>query len=73
MMTRRLRYDRGALRRFRKVRGLDLTSVAKRARMTKSNVCMLDRGYTEPRATTLAKLAFALNVAVGDFFVEPAP
>lgn len=63
-----LRYDPRALRRLRLARGLDMVTVAKRARMTRSNVSMLDRGVTDPRAKTLAKLANVLGVSVQEFY-----
>lgn len=66
----KVRYDRKALRRLRSQRGLDVTRLALAAKMSKQNVSLLDLGHAEPRATTLAKLASALDVPIGAFFVE---
>jgi transcriptional regulator with XRE-family HTH domain len=71
MRPMRYRYDRHALRRLRVARGLDITTLAARSRFSKQAISMLDRGAVEPRASTLARLAIALDVAVGEFFIGP--
>lgn len=62
------RYDRRALRRLRVARGLALTDLALRAKTSKANLSMIDRGFQEPRASTLARIATALDAPVQDFF-----
>jgi transcriptional regulator with XRE-family HTH domain len=64
-----IRYDKHALRRLRTARGMDMTTLASRARFSKQAVSMLDRGVVEPKASTLARLAAALDVTPGDFFL----
>lgn len=62
------RYDRRALRRLRVARGLGLSDLATRAKTSKANLSMIDRGYQEPKASTLARLASALDAPVQEFF-----
>jgi transcriptional regulator with XRE-family HTH domain len=65
----KMRYDRKAVRRLREQQGLDLKALAEKIGSSKQQAWMLDRGHQEPRASTLARLAVALNAAPGDFFV----
>jgi transcriptional regulator with XRE-family HTH domain len=64
----KISYDRHALRRLRTARGLDITTLASLGRFSKQGISLLDRGLTEPRASTLARLANVLGAVPADFF-----
>ena len=65
-----LKYDKRALKRLMVAAGLDNDALARKARLASRTVWYLVRGMTEPRASTLAKLAMALDVSVEAFFVR---
>ena len=67
-----MRYDRRAVQRMREAKGWTRGHLARRARVTERTVIYIERGYSAPLATTLAKLAGALGVEIGAFFQEPA-
>lgn len=64
---RHLMYDREAARRLRISKGLRPADVAFGAKMSTAGLYNIERGSV-PRATTLARLASALRVSIGDFF-----
>lgn len=64
----KIRFDKRALRRLRTEQGLDITTLALRARCTKQNVSLIDRGIVEPKVSTLAKLAEAMGAVPAQFF-----
>lgn len=66
----KLRYDRRALKRLRAERQITLEALARSMRMTHPALSYIERGMTEPKASTLAKLASALDVPVDAFFVR---
>ena len=66
----RWRYDREALRRLRLERQLKVAEIAETAGITRQNVASIERGHTEPKVTTLALLATALDVPLTEFFVD---
>ena len=64
----------GNLRALRKRRGWGQQELARRAGITQPVISVLESGRQErARSDTLAKLAEALGVEVGDFFAEGAP
>jgi transcriptional regulator with XRE-family HTH domain len=63
----KLHYDPQAVKRIRKARGLDVETLAKRARLSPNSIYLYERG-TEPKAGTLARLAVALGEPVSSFF-----
>lgn len=63
-----MKYDRRALRALRSKSGLTRDELANRARLSERTLYFLERGVTEPKASTLAKLAQALGVSVEAFF-----
>lgn len=65
-----MRYDQRAVRRLREERGLSVPKLAKKARITPRTLNYIEKGFSEPRATTLAKLAVALEVSVEAFFAR---
>jgi transcriptional regulator with XRE-family HTH domain len=67
-----LTYDRYALKRLMTEHGFDPTTLSAQAGVARPTVIYLARGMTEPKATTLAKLANALHVEVGVFFKRRA-
>jgi transcriptional regulator with XRE-family HTH domain len=67
-MPTTLVYDPKAIRRVRVERGLAQEEIARLARVSRQALGYLERGMTEPRARTLARLATALQVEVGAFF-----
>lgn len=62
------RYDRRAFKRLRAERGLTLGEIARVSRLTERTVAYIEKGYSDPRASTLAKLAHALGVSIEAFF-----
>lgn len=60
-------YDHKALQKLRVERGLTRQELAKRARVPGGTVLQMERG-SEPRVSTLAKVATALEVSPGAFF-----
>ena len=67
-----LHYDKRALRRLMVARGLDDARLSKQAGLTRQTISYLARGVTEPKASTLAKIANVLEVEVGVFFRRAA-
>jgi len=67
-----VKYDKRALGRLMVARGWGDADVARRARTTRQNVNHLRRGLTEPRASTIARLANAFGVRVDAFYGQPA-
>lgn len=61
-------YDGEALKRIRKEKGLSPEDLAQRAGVSPRAVRYLERG-SEPMASTLAKLATSLDVAITAFFI----
>jgi len=68
----RIRYDKRAIRRLRMERGLAITELARRTRISKQALSLIDRGYGEPKVATLARVASALDVDIKAFFSEVA-
>lgn len=64
-------YDHGALKEWRVKRGLTRRELAKRAAVPGGTVLQMERG-SEPRVSTLAKVATALEVHPGKFYKEEA-
>lgn len=64
------RYDRRALKRIIAARALDEVELARAAGLSDRTVYYIARGVTDPKASTLAKLASVLGVSVEDFFVR---
>jgi transcriptional regulator with XRE-family HTH domain len=64
-----LRYNPRAIRTLRLEQGIDTDALGRRARVTGRAVRLIEAGST-PRADTLGKLASALGVQVGAFYVE---
>jgi len=60
------------VRAWRGVRGLSQRALAERAGMPYPMVARLELGQTDPRLSTLRRLAKALNVTVGEL-VDGAP
>lgn len=71
-MPRHVTYDEGALERIRKERGLSREDLAERADLSDRAIAYLEKG-TVPRATTLAKIAAALDADITEFFTPPTP
>lgn len=63
-----MKYDRRAAKRLRLRRGVKVDALARRARVTPNALRLIERGVSQPRADTLAKLAGALEVGVEAFF-----
>jgi len=57
---------------WREARGLSQRALAERASMPYPMVARLELGQTDPRVSTLRRLAKALNVTVGEL-VDGAP
>lgn len=65
-----IRYDKRALQRMRAERGWTLDELARASRLTDRALLNIERGYADPKATTLAKLAHALGVSVEAFYIR---
>jgi transcriptional regulator with XRE-family HTH domain len=61
-----------AARQWRAVRGLSQRALAERAKVGQVLIARLELGQTDPRISTLRRLAEALNVTVGEL-VDGAP
>jgi transcriptional regulator with XRE-family HTH domain len=61
------------LRVMRAERGLSLREAARRAGVVKETISDIERGHTHPYDVTLAKLARAYDVPVGELLEEPVP
>lgn len=59
-------YDRRALRRL--LKDQDLDALAAETRLNRRTLWYLQRGVTEPKASTLARLATALGVEPNAFY-----
>lgn len=64
-----MKYNRRALRQLRLAKGYHRDEMAKRAKVAPRTISHLER-YGEPRASTLAKLATALEAPITAFFQE---
>lgn len=62
-----------AVRRWRAVRGLSQRALAERAAIGYVIIARLELGQTDPRLSTLEKLAKALNVTVAELIREGRP
>jgi transcriptional regulator with XRE-family HTH domain len=58
------------IKRVRKAKGVSLTALAARCGMLSQAVAYAERPGTDPRASTLKRLADALSVSVNAFFEE---
>ena len=58
------------IRKFRTQAGFTLTSIAKKADLTKSTLSKIETGQTSPPVSTLIRIARAMNVPIADFFAE---
>lgn len=66
----KLRYDRHAIRRLREARGIAILTLARAAGITDRTLAYIEKGYSDPKATTLAKIAGALDVTVDALFIR---
>jgi len=60
-----------ALKHWRQVRGLSQRGLAERAGVTYVHVARLELAQSDPRLSTLVKLAGGLEIDVVDFFTAP--
>ena len=67
-----MRYNRRALKRLMVERGIDARVLATRTGLTHQGIYTLARGMAEPKASTLGRLASALEVPVEAFFTRKA-
>lgn len=58
------------MRRIRKMRGLGQKPLAEKSGVAQPTISGIETGAREPHASTLRKLAEAMDVEVGDFFAE---
>jgi transcriptional regulator with XRE-family HTH domain len=58
------------IRKLRTQAGFALTSIAKKANLTKSTLSKIETGQTSPPISTLIRIARAINVPIADFFAE---
>ncbi len=61
-----------AVRQWRAARGLSQRALAERAGMSYPILARLELGQTDPRLSTLEKLAEALGVSVPELFTPPS-
>jgi len=59
-----------SIKRVRKALGVSLTVLADRVGMFREQIAYAERKGTDPRASTLARLAKGLGVSVGRLFEE---
>ena len=60
-----------AVKQWRKVRGLSQRALAERAGVGYVNIARLELGQTDPRLSTLQRLAEALGIRLVDLFEGP--
>ena len=58
------------IRQLRHRAGMTLTSLAKKARMTKSTLSKIETGQTSSPISTLLRIAETLEVTISEFFIE---
>ena len=58
------------IRKLRTQAELTLTSVAKKADLTKSTLSKIETGQTSPPISTLIRIANAMNVPIVEFFAD---
>ncbi len=58
------------IRKLRTQAGFTLTSIAKKADLTKSTLSKIETGQTSPPISTLIRIARAMDVHIADFFAE---
>lgn len=58
------------IRKLRTQAGFTLTSIAKKADLTKSTLSKIETGQTSPPISTLIRIARSMNVPIVDFFAE---
>ena len=58
------------IRKLRTQAGFTLTSIAKKADLTKSTLSKIETGQTSPPISTLIRIARAMNVPIVDFFAD---
>ncbi len=56
---------------WREIRGLSQRALAERAGMPYPMIARLELGQTDPRLSTLVRLAEALEIRLVDLFTEP--
>lgn len=54
------------MRRLRLSRGLSISALAEQAGLTRQGLTLIEAGRRRPRITTVASIATALGVEVGD-------
>lgn len=65
-----LKFNHRTVRKIRKARGLSAAELAKAAKLTERTVNYIEKGYSDPRASSLARIASVLDVPIGTFFVQ---
>lgn len=65
-----MKYNRKALKRLRRQRRIKVQELAERSDLAPGTVRYLDMGVTDPKASTLAKLATVLGCDIREFFVD---
>lgn len=65
-----MKYNRRSIRKLRLERGLGLGETAKAARITERTLIYIEKGFSDPRASTLGKLATVFGVTVDAFYVK---
>lgn len=58
------------LRRHRRAAGLTLEAAGSRAGIRMANMSLIERGLVDPRISTLARIAEALRVPLGEILLE---
>ena len=58
------------IRKLRTQAGFTLTSIAKKADLTKSTLSKIETGQTSPPISTLIRIANAMNVPIVEFFAD---
>ena len=58
------------LRELRNQRGLSLRALAELCDLSPNTISLIERGVTSPSVSTLHRLATALGVNIGDFFLD---
>lgn len=66
-------YDRDAVRRLRERKNWTMMDLSSRAGITVRTLSYIERAYSDPRASTLAKIATALGVSVNSLFKHTYP
>jgi len=67
-----MKYDKRAIKRVLTEKGMTVIALSEQTGLTRAALYMIARGAVTPKATTLARIASALEVPIERFFKRAA-